>query len=125
MLLDEDNEMPPVKRGRRGVSDADDEDDDYRKKRDRNNEAVKKSRFKSKQRTQETFTRVTKLKAENQMLEEKVKTLTKDLQFLKELFMEYASNTQNPKFEGIDIDKLLEDVQDDPKDSGSSKTKRK
>ncbi|VVC93442.1 unnamed protein product [Leptidea sinapis] len=113
MILKEIINMPPVKRGKQGLSDADDEEEDYRKRRDRNNEAVKKSRFKSKQKTQETFTRVSKLKAENQMLEEKVKTLTKDLQFLKDLFMEYASNSQNPKFQGIDLDKLLADIPDD------------
>lgn len=78
-------------------------------------QAVKKSRFKTKQRTQETFTRVNKLKAENQMLEEKVKTLTKELQFLKELFLAHASNTNNSKFEGIDLDKLLEDIPEDKK----------
>ncbi|XP_063542162.1 CCAAT/enhancer-binding protein gamma-like [Cydia strobilella] len=107
-------EMPPVK-GRRGVSDADDESDDYRKRRDRNNEAVKKSRFKSKQRTQETFTRVSKLKAENQMLEDKVKTLTKELQFLKELFLAQATKAPNPKLEGVDLEKLLEDIPDEKK----------
>ncbi|XP_045505303.1 CCAAT/enhancer-binding protein gamma-like isoform X1 [Colias croceus] len=122
MILQDINNMPPVKRGRRGPSDADDEDDDYRKKRDRNNEAVKKSRFKSKQRTQETFTRVNKLKAENQMLEEKVKTLSKDLQFLKDLFMEYASNAKDPKFAGIDLQKLLEDVPDDKSNGSTSKS---
>ncbi|KAL0811871.1 hypothetical protein ABMA28_009293 [Loxostege sticticalis] len=121
MILDDNfEEMPPTKRGKR-VSDADDEDDDYRRRRDRNNEAVKKSRFKSKQRTQETFTRVNKLKAENQMLEEKVKTLTKELQFLKELFLAHASNTQNAKFDGIDLQKLLEDIPDEKADSGKSK----
>ncbi|XP_026320193.1 CCAAT/enhancer-binding protein gamma-like [Hyposmocoma kahamanoa] len=111
--------MPPVKQrgSRRGLSDADDEDDDYRKRRDRNNEAVKKSRYKTKQRTQETFTRVSKLKAENQVLEEKVKTLTKELQFLKELFLAHASNTQNGKFEGVDLDKLLEDVPEEKQSS--------
>lgn len=83
--------------------------------------AVKKSRFKTKQRTQETFTRVNKLKAENQMLEEKVKTLTKELQFLKELFLAHASNSQNAKFEGIDLEKLLEDIPDEKKEGGSSK----
>ncbi|XP_026728320.1 CCAAT/enhancer-binding protein gamma-like [Trichoplusia ni] len=113
--LEEYFEMAPNKRGRRGVSDADDEDDEYRRKRDRNNEAVKKSRFKTKQRTQETFTRVNKLKAENQMLEEKVKTLTKELQFLKELFLAHASNSTGSKFEGIDLDKLLEDIPEDKK----------
>ncbi|XP_049880247.1 CCAAT/enhancer-binding protein 2-like [Pectinophora gossypiella] len=127
MILDECfDDMAPTRRGRQGVSDADDEsdyrskrDDDYINKRARNNEAVKKSRFKSKQRTQETFTRVSKLKAENQVLEEKVKTLTKELQFLKELFLAHASNAQNAKFDGIDLEKLLEDIPDDKE--GSSK----
>lgn len=50
------------------------------------------------------------------MLEEKVKTLTKELQFLRELFLAHASNSQNPKFEGIDLDKLLEDVPEDTKE---------
>ena len=119
MILDRSfYDMPPVKRGRRGVSDADDEDDDYRRKRDRNNEAVKKSRYKSKQRTQETFTRVSKLKAENQMLEEKVKTLTKELEFLKELFLAHASNAKNPKFDGIDLNKLLADIPDEKESKG-------
>lgn len=109
-------EMPP-KRGRRGLSDVDvdEEDDDYRRKRDRNNEAVKKSRFKSKQKTQETFSRVSNLKAENQVLEDKVKTLTKELQFLKELFLAHASNAQNPKFDQIDLQKLLEDIPEEKK----------
>lgn len=43
MILDdfEDyiGEMPP-KRGRRGISDVDEEDDEYRRKRDRNNEVL-------------------------------------------------------------------------------------
>lgn len=55
------------------------------------------------------------------MLEEKVKTLTKDLQFLKDLFLEYASNSQNSKFAGLDLEKLLDDVQDDKKSGKSSK----
>ncbi|KAM3961407.1 inverted repeat binding protein 18 kDa isoform 1-T2 [Aphomia sociella] len=120
MILEDYTEMPPGKRGKR-VSDGSDEDEDYRKRRDRNNEAVKKSRFKSKQRTQETFTRVSKLKEENKVLEEKVKTLTKELQFLKELFLAHASNAQNAKFEGIDLEKLLEDVPDSKERDKSSK----
>lgn len=55
------------------------------------------------------------------MLEEKVKTLTKELQFLKELFLAHASNTQNAKFDGIDLQKLLEDIPDEKADSGKSK----
>lgn len=121
MILENSWDMPPVKRGRQGASDVDDDDDDYRRRRDRNNEAVKKSRYKSKQRTQETFTRVTKLKAENQELEEKVKSLTKDLKFLKELFVEFASNAQNPKFQTMDLDALTRDSDNNKKDESTSK----
>ncbi|GBP54417.1 hypothetical protein EVAR_29493_1 [Eumeta japonica] len=116
--------MPPAKSARRaprGVSDADDESEDYRRKRDRNNEAVKKSRHKSKQKTQETFTRVNKLKAENQVLEEKVSTLTRELQFLKELFLAHASNKQSSKFENVDLEKLLQDVDNIEKKEEDSK----
>ncbi|KAJ2941264.1 hypothetical protein O0L34_g3461 [Tuta absoluta] len=117
MLLDEEyyHDMPP-KKAKRGCSDADDESDDYKKKRIRNNEAVKKCRLQSRQRTQQTFTRVSKLKEENQVLEEKVKTLTKELQFLKELFLAHASKTQNAKYEGINLEELLEDVPGDKDD---------
>ncbi|XP_026728321.1 CCAAT/enhancer-binding protein gamma [Trichoplusia ni] len=109
---DYSNDMPPVKRGRRGLSDADNVDDDYRRKRERNNEAVKKSRVKSKQQTKDTFTRVKRLKEENQELEDTTKRLTKELELLKELFLATASNTKNPKFDGLDLEKLLEDTPD-------------
>lgn len=71
------------------------EDDDYRKRRERNNEAVKKSRVKSKIRTQQTLERVHKLKTENEMLEEKIKILTKELEFLKELFFAHTGTVAN------------------------------
>lgn len=44
------------------------------------------------------------------MLEEKVKTLTKELGFLKELFLAHASNNVDAsKFEGVNLQKLFED----------------
>lgn len=89
--------------------DSDENCDDYRKKRDRNNQAVKRSRVKSKMRTQETLQRVTHLKKENSILEEKVKTLTKELGFLKELFLAHAGSSKNVKIEGVDLAKLLSD----------------
>jgi len=64
--------------------------DEYRKRRERNNMAVKKSRTKSKIRTQQTLERVNQLKAENEMLETKIKILTKELNFLKDLFLAHA-----------------------------------
>ncbi|XP_020295265.1 CCAAT/enhancer-binding protein gamma isoform X3 [Pseudomyrmex gracilis] len=65
-------------------------DEDYRKRRDRNNQAVKRSRVKSKLRTQQTLERVNQLKTENELLEEKIKMLTKELGFLKDLFLAHA-----------------------------------
>lgn len=73
-------------------------------------QAVKRSRVKSKQKTQETMNRVNQLRNENSVLEEKVRTLTKELGFLKELFLAHASNkTDDSKFKGIDLEKLLAD----------------
>lgn len=104
-------------RGRKKLPEGDSSDDDeYRKKRDRNNlvsyqfmddvvviitqvqcvtliliaQAVKKSRVKSRMRTQETMERVEQLKRENDQLEEKIKLLSKELGFLKELFIAHA-----------------------------------
>lgn len=56
------------------------------------------------------MSRVNALRNENTILEEKVKTLTKELGFLKELFLAHASNSgDNSKFEGIDIRKLVQE----------------
>lgn len=53
-------------------------------------QAVKKSRVKSKMRTQQTLERVNQLKMENELLEEKIKMLNKELGFLKDLFLAHA-----------------------------------
>lgn len=53
-------------------------------------QAVKRSRVKSKMRTQQTVERVNQLKTENELLEEKIKMLTKELGFLKDLFLAHA-----------------------------------
>ncbi len=69
---------------------------------------MKRSRVKSKQKTQETMSRVNQLRQENSVLEEKVKSLTKELSFLKELFLAHAANNiDSSKFNGIDMKKLL------------------
>ena len=104
------------------VVSEDEDDEDYRRRRDRNNQvreyfleifmrkkkymkinkslhhlqlqAVKRSRVKSKMRTQQTLERVNQLKTENELLEEKIKMLTKELGFLKDLFLAHAGNYQ-------------------------------
>lgn len=84
-------------------------------------QAVKRSRVKSKQKTQETVSRVNALRNENTVLEEKVKTLTKELGFLKELFLAHASNsTDNSKFEGVDLQQLVQE--NDAGNSGVNNT---
>ncbi|XP_043505604.1 CCAAT/enhancer-binding protein gamma [Polistes fuscatus] len=89
------------------VSEEED-DEDYRRRRDRNNQAVKRSRVKSKLRTQQTLERVNQLKRENELLEEKIKMLTKELGFLKDLFLAHAGSSQHSiNFQDIDLNTLL------------------
>ncbi|KAL1115482.1 hypothetical protein AAG570_007512 [Ranatra chinensis] len=59
-------------------------------------QAVKKSRVKSRQKTQETLHRVQQLKTENDQLEEKIKLLSKELSFLKDLFLAHAGEPTLP-----------------------------
>ncbi|XP_022907267.1 CCAAT/enhancer-binding protein gamma-like isoform X2 [Onthophagus taurus] len=100
-----------IKPNKRDV-DSEEDEDEYRKKRDRNNLAVKRSRQKSKVKTMETLTRVNALKNENTILQEKVNTLTKELGFLKELFLAHAGTTDKSKFSDIDLQTLLADDAD-------------
>jgi len=60
--------------------------DEYRMKRERNNIAVRKSRFKSKQKYVETQHKVDELEEENTRLQSKVDFLTKELNVLRILF---------------------------------------
>ena len=64
--------------------------DDYKNKRARNNDAVKRSRAKAKAKVCETSERVNNLKAENDELEGKIKILGKELQLLKDMFVAHA-----------------------------------
>lgn len=61
-------------------------DDDYVKKRERNNIAVRKSRMKAKERIEETRKRVVDLAKENEELRNKVSLLQKELNVLRSLF---------------------------------------
>lgn len=63
-----------------------DPDDDYVKKRERNNIAVRKSRMKAKERIEETRQRVVELSKENEELRNKVSLLQKELNVLRSLF---------------------------------------
>jgi len=64
--------------------------DDYKNKRARNNDAVKRSRAKAKAKVGETSEKVNNLKAENEEIEGKIKILSKELQLLKDMFVAHA-----------------------------------
>ncbi|EDO41258.1 predicted protein, partial [Nematostella vectensis] len=60
--------------------------EEYRQKRERNNVAVRKSRFKSKQKFIETQSRVEELTEENERLHSRIDIITKELNALRSLF---------------------------------------
>ncbi|XP_063702627.1 CCAAT/enhancer-binding protein gamma isoform X2 [Culicoides brevitarsis] len=82
--------------------------------------AVKRSRVKSKQKTEETIARVDQLKSKNKKLEGKIEALNKQLAFLKSLFLEQAM----AKKDNIDMEKLKEmlaDIDSDDEDAEMEK----
>lgn len=85
--------------------------DEYRRKRERNNEAVRKSRKKTKLKSMETQERVIKLSHENEELKSKLSLLTKELSVLKSLFVNSGVVSSN-----------LTDFSSDKLDSNSSTT---
>lgn len=85
-------------------------------------QAVKRSRVKSKQRTEETNARVNELKVKNGVLEDNIETAQKELRFLKELFLSQAQ-AKSEKLVGIDLKRLLADDYDEGA-SGSSSSKQ-
>lgn len=94
------------KGGHRRVS-LDKGSDEYKKRRERNNLAVKKSRCKTKQKTQETLERVNLLREENALLESKIQLLTKELSFLKDLFLAHAGSAHGNQLKDLDLSTLL------------------
>uniref|UniRef100_A0A2M4AW28 Putative ovary c/ebpg transcription factor n=1 Tax=Anopheles triannulatus TaxID=58253 RepID=A0A2M4AW28_9DIPT len=114
--------MPPK---RKSTTATDEEDEEYRKKRDRNNQAVKRSRVKSKMKTEETQQRVNELRVKNQLLEDKIDNQRKELKFLKELFLTQAQ-AKADKLVGVNLNELLRcsDDEGDSADEGTSKQKK-
>merc|ERR1712047_21224 len=80
----------------------------YTEKRQKNNDAVKKSREKTRQKAKETMEKVTQLKQEK-MLEERIKLLAKELTFLKDIFMAHAGSAHGITVDDMEIKGLLEE----------------
>ncbi|XP_031638056.1 CCAAT/enhancer-binding protein gamma [Contarinia nasturtii] len=110
--------MAPVKKkNAKQVSSggSDPESEEYLKKRARNNQAVKKSRNKSKQKAEETKERVDNLKNDNQRLSERISEKEKQLNDLKSLFIETAKSKTDVVNQ--DLRALLADGSDDDNDN--------
>jgi len=84
-------------------------DPEYNVKRAKNNDAVKKSREKTRQKAKETMEKVSALKQENEMLEERIKLLSKELTFLKDIFLAHADSAHGITVDDMEIKTLLED----------------
>jgi len=88
-------------------------------------EAVKRSRVKSKQKTTETLSRVNDLRVKNEVLEDKIKNLNKELKFLKELFLAQAT-AKADKLNQLDLKKLLaEDDSESEEEAAPPKRSRR
>jgi len=108
--------MAPIKRPanlENGSQNEEEPDGDYLNKRARNNDAVKRSRQKAREKANETNSRVQKLKNENEKLEEKIKLLSKELTFLKDIFLAHAGTSHGINFEDMDVAALLKDDTED------------
>merc|ERR1712008_311957 len=80
-------------------------DTEYEIRRQRNNDAVRKSREKAREKSQKVSQRMKLLRNENDSLEEKNKLLKKELSMLKEMFLAYNGSESNQQ--GNELAKLL------------------
>lgn len=96
--------------------------EEYRKLRDRNNEAVKKSRTRTKLRTQNTLDKVEKLRDENTKLEDRIEGLKKELELLKELFVSHAGTKSMKRLTEVDLDVLIAEAAPNSKKSKKAGT---
>jgi len=74
---------------------ADNYDDDYALKRQRNNAAVNKTRQKKRQEELSTQRRVQQLKDENAVLERKLESMRRELDLLKEMVVACAAGRRS------------------------------
>lgn len=85
-------------------SSSNEESNDYRVKRERNNESVRKSRAKNRMKLQECANQVNELKQENVQLNCKLESLQKELNTLRSLFQHcYSLNSENSSFKPNEI----------------------
>jgi len=101
--------MPPKKIGD-GKRELTKEDPLYKEKRNKNNESVKKSRLKTKVKSEETMQKVASLKQENEKLEERIQLLSKELTFLKDIFLAHTNRTHGLDATHLGFTEILEEA---------------
>lgn len=87
--------------------------DEYRQRRERNNAAVKKSRFKSKQKTIETQKRVEQLKNENAQLERRLESLSREFHLMRDIFIprrDYKPEANQLQLQAANVQKAICDA---------------
>lgn len=82
------DDPPPLSKSKRRYGEKD--TDEYLQRRERNNIAVRKSRDKGRKKARLMMEKVHRLRSENEMLEQKVEILSKELSILKDLFLAHA-----------------------------------
>ncbi|XP_014665769.1 PREDICTED: CCAAT/enhancer-binding protein gamma-like [Priapulus caudatus] len=90
----------------------------YRVKRDRNNDAVKRSRAKAQQKQQATLERVQQLREENRSLEDRVRLLAKELSVLKEILVRGVTGNMSEVVVHLDDGDVVDDDDDDKAHAG-------
>jgi len=90
------------------------EDPDYEEKRKKNNEAIRKSRQKAKEKQKKTQEQVENLRKENQVVEEKIKSMEGQLELLKGIFKAHAESTKGSDVAGqAALLARLDNIEDD------------
>lgn len=98
--------------------------DEYKKRREKNNEAVKKSRIKSKIKTEETKEQVNELSHEHELLTQKVQSLKKEFELLKELYQAHSKDPNDPS-NAIDLTSLMAPEEEDDGETIATATRSK
>lgn len=81
----------------------------HQEKRSKNNVAVKKSREKSKQKTELTRSKVDMLKKENEALEDRITLLSKELSFLRDILSMHIRPVHDVNDAYLGLENILKD----------------
>lgn len=84
------------------------DEEEYKQKREKNNESVKKCRLNEKKKIEAASAKLDEYKKENKMLEDKYSNLQKELNVLKSLFLQ-SSGTVNSNTESLKSDQVKSD----------------